>query len=237
MAIKIQQAGLQNLLASPSRMIGDSENVLTYLFRSVLLSRGITMFLWNKRLRAYFNREPDRDPNNDRGNLNKQLTSAKLSWAAFKKAIDFLRPRTAHLTFIVFWKDKTVTQYTIVIDPREKEDDLIEQEADLAENPIINKPDRNPPSVLARLFRTILVKRGITEAQWENLLQLYVEQTAGSKGRQRNSIDRDLRNPRITFTVFRQGMIFLQAQRIEYQLELMWKPGDISIHTAKPEGC
>lgn len=237
MAIKIQQTSLHHMLASPTRMIESSENVLTYLFRSVLVSRGITLFLWNKRHRDYFNRGDDRDANKDRGNLNKQLAAPDFTWSAFKRAIDFLRPRSALLTVIVSWKDGSVSEYSVAIDPNEKEDDIIENE----HVEFLNVVDNTPPSTLARLFRTIAVDRK-AEDHWDQLLQEYVEQGPGGDtnttlAKERNGIDRLLRNPRITLTGFRRGMILLQADHIEYQLELQWKPGDISIHTAKPEGC
>lgn len=237
MAINVQQASLHHLLASPTRMIENSENVLTYLFRSVLVTRGITLFLWNKRLRDYFNRDSSRDANKDRGNLNKQMAANEFTWPAFKRAIDFLRPKSALLTVVVSWRNGDITEHSIAIDPNEKEDDVIE-----GERSFIETEERKDASTLARLFRTIVVERNASD-QWEKLLQEYVENNPNgananaTPAKERNGVDRELRNPRLTLTGFRRGMILLQADHIEYQLELQWKPGDISIHTAKPEGC
>lgn len=89
---------IQRILNAKDKLVGEAEDVLARLFRTILADINMTEYHWRGRMRRYLE-----DPTNHilststarssaRGNLNKELASRKMSWNVFLKGLKFLGP-------------------------------------------------------------------------------------------------------------------------------------------------
>ena len=229
---------VKELLADPLKGTNRAQGVLCYLFRHVLLWRKVNQFTWNKRAKLYFEKPHNRD-NPDKGNLNKALTSDDFTWGAFKKGIDFLNPVSATFMVNLTWKSGRVSSYPIIIDPAENEaDPKLNSFVEDADSDLFQDLKR-PTNTLARLFRHIVATEQIDVTRWNALLETYVQNPLHGIPQNRretstaiSTLQRELLGPRMTWNVFRRGILVMAPQEEEYVLEMRWtkEPGDISLH-------
>lgn len=221
---------VKELLSDPLKGTNRAQGILCYLFRHVLLWRKVNQFTWNKRADLFF-KKPHNHDNQDKGNLNKRLVHDEFTWGTFKQAIDFLNPVGATLTIQLTWKSGRVSRYPIAIDPAEDESDPILNRFDLEEgedNGVFN-PKKKPANTLARLFRKIVAEEEINATQWAALLEAYahnpvngIPQNSREVNQAISSLQRNLTHPRMTWGVFRKGLLVLGPKQEDYILEMRW---------------
>lgn len=218
---------VKDLLTDPLKGKNRAQGVLCFLFREVLLWRRVNQIVWNKRLTAYFEK-PHNQEKPDKGNLNKALLNDNLPWAGFKKAIDFLSPLEAKLVMDFTWRDGSSTSYEVLIDPAADEK-LQYKDIFTYEGCNVFAKAKKPISTLAYLFRHIVAKEGIDETRWEELFQEYANcptNTVGVNKTELNStisqMKRALLDNKISWDVFRRGILLLGARSETYTLKLKW---------------
>lgn len=216
---------VKELLSDPNKGLYRAQGALCYLFRHVLLWRNVTQFRWNRLQTLYFEK-PHNAKNADRGNLNKALIQDDLTWGSFKKAVDFLNPISAMLTVKLHWRSGSTSSYTIVIDPAEDESDPELNSFDDSE--IFDKKKRTA-STLARLFRQIVREENFTLERWNACFEEYVrdpingiEQTPTALKNACASLQRDVTAPRMSWNIFRRGLLVLAPVKEEYILHMRW---------------
>lgn len=229
---------VKELLADPLKGTNRAQGILCYLFRHVLLWRKVNQFTWNKRAKLYFEK-PHNKEKADKGNLNKALTHDDFTWSTFKKGIDFLNPVSATLTIQLTWRSGRVSRYPIKIDPAEDEADPQLNTFGSEESDVFHDM-KKPANTLARLFRRIVGEEEIDVIRWNALLEEYVRnplqgipQTRQEVNSAINALHRDLLAPRMSWNVFRRGLVALGPKQEEYILEMRWSkdPADVSLHT------
>lgn len=230
---------VRDLLADPLKGTNRAQGILCYLFRHVLLWRNVNLFSWNRRTTIYF-KKPHNQDNPDKGNLNKALTTDDFTWSTFKKAVDFLNPVSAVLIITLTWRAGHKSEYSIVIDPAEAEDDLsLNTFSDLPLESDVFAEQKQPTNTLARLYRQIIVRERIDVTRWNALLEKYVKNplngVAQNQKEQATAISafqRELFHPRMSWNVFRRGILLLNPVEEEYRLKLRWGKGgkEVSEH-------
>lgn len=225
---------VKELLADPLKGIRRSQGILCYLFRHVLLWRKVNQFSWNKRLNHYF-QKPHNMANPDKGNLNKSLCADDFTWPAFLKAVDFLNPVSAVFTIELTWKSGRVSQYQIVLDPAADESDPALNTFDYEISEVFTD-HKAPANTLARLFRRIVSEEGIDLTRWNALFEEYVTNPINgipANRREQNaaisSLQRSVLEPRMTWNVFRKGVLILNPVQEDYILTLRWT-NDLNVH-------
>lgn len=237
----MSRTAVTDLLSDPHKGTYRAQGILCYLFRHVLLWRKVGLFAWNKRARIFFEK-PWNDEKQDKGNLNKALTQDDFTWATFKRAVDFLNPLSAVLTIKFTWKSGRESQYSIIIDPAEDEEDApINTFEDIASNETTDvfAGKKKPVNTLARLYRRIIAEEQIDVVKWNQLLEDYAKNPLQGIPQNRkdmnaaiNTLQRDLMTPRMSWNTFRKGLLILEPVQEDYILELRWskEEGDVSVH-------
>jgi hypothetical protein len=205
-----------------------AQGVLCALFREVLLWKGITLLMWNRRLTTYFEK-PHNMEKPDIGNLNKTLLNDDLPWIAFKKAIDFLGPLSAKLDIEIEKADGSVSKYWLWVDPTEDEaNSKVNQHLVLGDCEVF-KNAKKPDSILAILFRHIIEQEGIDQAKWDQLFVDYqndpvhnVGVTAKDVSSNSNTLRRSLLSDTLSWNVFRKGILLLKPRSESYTLHMHW---------------
>ncbi|WDS62213.1 hypothetical protein [Pseudomonas phage D6] len=218
---------VKDLLTDPLKGKNRAQGVLCFLFREVLLWRRVNQIVWNKRLTAYFEK-PHNQEKPDKGNLNKALLNDDLPWAGFKKAMDFLSPMEAKLVMDYTWRDGSSTTYEILIDPAADEAKQYKEIFTYEGCNVFTKA-KKPVSTLAYLFRHIVAKEGVDEVQWEKLFQDYSENPVNNVGVKKSELNstismmkRALLDGKLSWNVFRRGILLLKPQKEVYTLKLKW---------------
>lgn len=234
---------LTDVLSDPTRGVNRSHNILCFLFRKALLwgrdGKPVGFNGWSKRANEFFKKPHNEIYKNDKGNLNKDLMRPEFTWPTFKKAVDFLDPLVATLTVELTWPDDNVTEHTMVIDPAEDESstDVFGSAEETNNTPFEGKSP--PVNSLARFWRRIVIKEGITPEKWDKLLTQYVnapisgiDLTTSTVNDARNNVNRQLMENTLSWTKFRMGLNFLDSKKVALILECRWsdKPDDVSIY-------
>lgn len=228
---------VKELLADPLKGTNRAQGILCYLFRHVLLWRKVNQFTWNKRAKLFFEKSHNQEKP-DKGNLNKALTHDDFTWATFKKGIDFLNPISATLVIQLTWKSERVSKYPVKIDPAEDEAEAALSTFGQEESNVFQDM-KKPANTLARLFRRIVSEEGVDAVKWNALLEEYARNplTGIPQSRQEvnsavNALHRDLMAPRMSWNVFRRGIVALGPKQEDYTLEMRWTKdqSDLSIH-------
>lgn len=225
---------VRKLISDPNKGRPRAQNVLCWLFRDVLVRRHVTQFVWNKRVKRYFNKPHNNITKPDRGNLNKILTTDHLTWPAFKKCVDFLDPEDALFKVRFTWHNGRVSEYKIRIDPASKTDEILLEEGETPPNATdsILPKTRGELTTLALLFRRILIGEHIDQTRWDALLDAWVQnpnqgirQNRTERLAWRNERAREIARPAMTWDVFRKAVIVLDPDTTDYILELKWPDG------------
>lgn len=218
---------VKDLLNDPLKGTTRAQGVLCYLFRQVLVRRTINTRVWNRCLDNYF-LKPHNLANPDKGNLNKALKADDLTWSSFRKSIDFLNPVQAILEIEFEWGNGKSSTYKLIIDPTENET-----------KPTINvfpydmldtfKGLKKPKTVMASLFRHIVVNEGHDKAAWDKLFVDWAANPINTIGQSETEIAssvvtlrRSVNEDNLSWNVFRRGILLLKPKRSTYTLTLDW---------------
>lgn len=232
-----------DLLSDPFKKYTKTQDVLTCLFRRILLDQRYTPAVWGYQHEKFFNRfdDPEDAKRKDRGNLNKRLTSDTMTWEALRTGIVFLDPHQAIFTIDLTFQDGHQRSYDVHINPKEIHDDeTIVTEHPVNEDGLLSLDDGNKLSIFTRLFRQIVRDERIDEVRWNELLETYVRspgvripESESSFAKQRMNKDNAFRSKRMAFPAFRSGLLFLQAVEVTYSLKLEWSPNRWKIAKAR----
>lgn len=92
----------------------------------------------------------------------------------------------------------------------------------------------NPP---AKLFRQILYDLQIHHYKWAHLLRIYLADPRNNAGRTgpelcsaRGNLNKELRKPRITFSMLMTGIKLLNPVKVRFVAELTWPNGKVTTH-------
>lgn len=214
---------VRDLLADSEKGRLRAQSVLSWIFRDVLVHRRVNIFTWNKRIQQFFDKPHNRENKPDRGNLNKTLTNDEFTWEAFKKAVDFLNPKHATFHVKLFWRNGRESEYSLTF-AFDKEDDVIE-----GLPPDTRRKKKDKRSTLARLYARILNGEQVDPRRWDALLDAWVKkpengiiQTRVHMLRERTERQREILRPKMTWRVFRIGLLLLDPERVEFRLVLKW---------------
>lgn len=221
---------INDLLNDPLKGTSKAQNILSYLFREVLLWRKVNLRFWRKRTELYF-AKPHNADYQDRGNLNKALKSNVMQWISFRRGMDFIDSENCTLDVRLTFSDG-VKSYLINIDPRESESVLTINSFPWEHCELFTEV-RPAETLLAHLIRHMLseaVPDGEDPRKWfESKITHYVNEPKNSLGFTEaevatfyNTLRRDILDPRISWNKFRRGISLLNPLQEEYILKLEW---------------
>ena len=106
-------------LDQDDRLEGAAVGILSRLFRKILSDLNITPLVWNKMMNAYLddprNRVPrhSRGRSSTRGNVNKELRKANMTWNNFEKGMRFLNPISSKFSVDLTWRSGKQSSHTL----------------------------------------------------------------------------------------------------------------------------
>lgn len=93
-------------------LVHESRNTLARFWRTILADRQVSLIKWSGYMERYLSdprngvRQDSKSRSSARGNLNKELLKAWISWKVFEKGLRFLGPVQAEISVKFIW-DKT----------------------------------------------------------------------------------------------------------------------------------
>ena len=238
---------LTQMLLDQNKMVYSATGILSKLFRLLLKDLNITPSHWNKLLNAYLDNPKNQVPPDSksrstaRGNLRKELKKPDMTVWNFIKAIRFLNPLSFTLTIHCYWPDQTQTQYEVVFELYEHDQDT-ESEDGPTQEPDDETPDiqeilRDPnkkideaQSTLSRIFRTMLKDRQIRPEALNKLLKQYlndplnrIPKTGEARSQARGNLIKELKKPDMTIRNFEKGIKFLNPTQVEFIMTSYWR--------------
>lgn len=126
--------GLQEMLSSPDKNVGETTNALARLFRTILKDHHVGYDQFSKSVTSYLNREQasaprsKKDQSREKGNLVKELNGSSFTFKNFTKALRVLNPVSAELSITLRWRRGQVSTHSIMMniqdpnDPDNKDD-------------------------------------------------------------------------------------------------------------------
>lgn len=86
-------------------------------------------------------------------------------------------------------------------------------------------------NAVAKLFRSVLLERGIDRKTWDRLIRQYVTDPKNGipnnptkRSSERSNVNRALCRPKITWKSFRKALALLRPKSVRYVLDLTWDP-------------
>src|SRR5699024_8483024 len=119
---------LQNIMSSPDKRLGETNNALARLFRTILKDHQVGYDQFSKSITNYLNREQmnaprsKKDQSREKGNLVKELSGNSLTFKNFIKGLRVLNPVSAELTITLKWRRGTETVHNIVMNIQDPND-------------------------------------------------------------------------------------------------------------------
>lgn len=119
---------LQNIMSSPDKRLGETNNALARLFRTILKDHQVGYDQFSKSITNYLNREQmnaprsKKDQSREKGNLVKELSGNSLTFKNFIKGLRVLNPVSAELTITLKWRRGTETVHSIVMNIQDPND-------------------------------------------------------------------------------------------------------------------
>lgn len=230
---------IKDMLLDPLKGKNQAQNILTFLFREVLLWRKVTLRLWNKKVESFFERPYNKDYQ-DRGNFNKAIKSNEMQWPTFKRGMDVLEPSSAVMTLKLTFADH-VSEYSFILDPEEDEVALNVNSLPWQDCKIFtrSKPAEN---LLTHLIRHIYAdqSKGVkSETKWfNNKVQEFIQEPRNVMGFDekelssfQSTLKKDVTDPRLTWNKLRRAIHVLKPLKEEYTLTLSWP---VTSHLVKP---
>lgn len=105
----------RRMMDAKDKLVSQSDNPLTKLFRKILEERQIGTVIWNRRLTNYlksaFSRVPKnaKDIGQERNNFNRAISRSKMTWKTFQKAVQVIGPIRYRITIDMEWRGGTKT--------------------------------------------------------------------------------------------------------------------------------
>lgn len=168
---------IKDILADPVKKVNQSRNLLTQLYRQVLVDLNIGNKTFDNLVKRYL-MDPNSgiadDPvarNNHRGNLMKELGNPDMTWRVFLKGLRVLGVSEFELVLNIKRRD-TITKHIVFaknnISYEEPKDDLSNavvintfESAQLAEQQKRNTATTDKPSIKAELPEGLTLPKGI----------------------------------------------------------------------------
>lgn len=119
---------LQNIMSSPDKRLGETNNALARLFRTILKDHQVGYDQFSKSITNYLNREQmnaprsKKDQSREKGNLVKELSGNSLTFKNFIKGLRVLNPVSAELSITLKWKRGAETVHHIVMNIQDPND-------------------------------------------------------------------------------------------------------------------
>ena len=222
---------INDMLLDPLKGKNQAQNILSFLFREVLIWRKVTLRVWNKKMENFFAKPYNLDYQ-DRGNFNKAIKSNEMQWQTFKRGIDLLEPEAASLILRLTFSQDVVSEYCIIIDPTEDEVKLTINQLPW-EGCSIFKNCKEPDNLLAHLIRHIYAdqsKDAKNHVKWFNgKLAEFLKEPRNVLGFDETEISsfqstlkKDVTDHRLTWNKLRRAIHVLKPIKEEYILNLKW---------------
>lgn len=100
----------RRMMDDAQRLVGESANPLTRLFRLILRDENIGASQWNRRLTQFlkspFSRVPKnaKDIGQERNNFNRAISRSSMTWKTFQKAVQVIGPLRYRITIDMEWR-------------------------------------------------------------------------------------------------------------------------------------
>lgn len=254
---------LQLFLSSDSKLITESRNVVTYLWRHILqtaLPPTDAMGRWEGLMRTYV-AELKRDPSIPRenipknassakGNLRKELLSPQMTWLNFIKGLYFLRLHRAVFRVECYWRDGSTSAHCMTLYERGGQatleraylkDILTDLWLDIQAYAFLGEEGENQ-----RHPKNFLLL-------WSRLVEQYLDDprnNIGNSKKKRMSVKGNLRKEllpdeylrdqlpenHLSWKSFEKGMCLLNPQKTEYTITCFWQPTFATHHTVTQSG-
>lgn len=105
----------RRMMDDPNRLVQESANPLTRLFRLILAKQDIGASQWNRRLTTFlkspFSRVPKnaKDIGQERNNFNRAISRSSMTWKTFQKAVQVIGPLRYRITIDMEWRNGSKT--------------------------------------------------------------------------------------------------------------------------------
>ena len=115
-------------MSSPDKRLGETNNALARLFRTILKDHQVGYDQFSKSITNYLNREQmnaprsKKDQSREKGNLVKELSGNSLTFKNFIKGLRVLNPVSAELTVTLKWRRGAETVHSIVMNIQDPND-------------------------------------------------------------------------------------------------------------------
>lgn len=238
------------------RISGGIDGTLTRLFNSLCLDatngRGISPIQWNKfmidYIRSMVESNTTLDRSSIRGNMNKELRRASMTWNVLCKGLRFLKFEAFTISINgTVLNGKEFNSYTSVsfvpeskfahLFPKEMTPGSAVQRKETKTGRVLQRAFTNGhKGTLARLFNLICLNltdgNGFSKHQWDEMLTDYIDRTEGDLSAEkklniRSNLNKEFRLPKMTWKVFCKGLQFLQV--VSFNVHLIAYGQDSSI--------
>lgn len=238
------------------RISGGIDGVLTRLFNTLCLDstngRGISPIQWNKLMidyiRSMVESNTTMDRSSIRGNMNKELRRASMTWNVLCKGLRFLKFEAFTISIYGTLIDgKEFNAYTSVsfvpnskfehLFPKEMQQGSAVQRKETKTSRATQRSYANgAKGVLARLFNLICLSvtddKGFSPPQWDDMLNEYIDRTEGHLNQTkrlniRSNLNKEFRLSKMTWKVFCKGLRFLRVASFTVHIKAYREDGTI----------
>lgn len=227
---------IRTVLNSPDREIFRSKNLLTRLYRSMLLNLNINATMFEHSLNSYLNnpRNPVHNDakakTNDKGNLMKEIGGNNMTWDVFNKGLLAIGVSEYELEIIIQYRDIN-TQEMLFTGHKVRVPDLFKsypkrEEKTPSFQTLLTMDDKYlyaSGNAITQLFRQILLDLNVTREKYESYIDNYlrnpyngVGEDSKQRSNHRSNLLKELNENRMTWNVFNKGLRFLGVIRYEF---------------------
>jgi hypothetical protein len=239
------------------RISGGIEGVLSRLFNIICLDvtggRGISPIQWNKLMidyiRSMVESNTTMDRSSIRGNMNKELRRASMTWNVLNKGLRFLKFEAYTISIEGALVDgREFNAYTSVsFVPNSKFEPLFPKEMPYGFAVQRKEPkgarqasrayNHGTKAVLARLFNLICLNltegKGFQVPEWNQMLTDFIDRTEGhldaaKRLNIRSNLNKEFRLTKMTWKVFCKGLKFLQVANFTIHITAYRQDGTVS---------
>lgn len=217
--------------------------VLAHLFRMMVMALIGNHQRWAMYMIRYLDDPKNGIPNNAsdrssaRGNLNKELERADMTWPVFRKGILFLNPKKAIFRIHLHMPNRTIRRYEMELpDHLPVEVPLSEREITPVDKLFVSETKDE----LASFYRRILKGEQIDKYVWGSLMLRYVDNprngvpnTPEARSSVRGNLHRELRSNVMTWMSFDKGLKFLNPLYYVAEVELVTQEDTRHVFTLK----
>lgn len=139
----------RRMMADKKKLVHESANPLTKLFRKVLEERNIGSIQWNNALTKFLDGPMSRVPKNakdigqERNNFNRAIARTSMTWKTFQKAIQIMGCVRYRITIDMEWRsgERTTVDSGFVRNPLAEMDKLSNTKTVEELDPSFHEPD------------------------------------------------------------------------------------------------